>query len=378
LRAFRFAFGTAQGRRSTVWKLLTHKDEVYVVSRMMGASTKVSVHASGAVHWSLNSPWYAQHRPNQPNQARHLVRWEWQRPAGVVASHVFRICLPETELRTVAQPENLDNVHWITPPEVGQKGFVECYIAPVRAADVPHHHPGFLAALERTDASSLVALVSYFPLDPTDPGTLLQGKAVATRALARRVRPEYRGVALFDLPNDSEQEGRDRREVLCEVDKTVTAGLPTLASAWEFKMRFSSGMCSRAAWLVVGLGTLCCARGATQAGGYIVLGPGATQWGLRSGDTLTEVERKTLASGIKQSADSQARVFRFEPICTRFFRSDTLVVVLLVLHCGHGVVVDDGQGMAVYGASGRLVGKPNSWLKDEYVALQPPRRDRGR
>jgi hypothetical protein len=46
-REVRLAVGTLTDRRSTVWKFWVHKSEIYILSRMFGSDTKVSLHSTG-------------------------------------------------------------------------------------------------------------------------------------------------------------------------------------------------------------------------------------------------------------------------------------------------------------------------------------------
>lgn len=54
---FWFAVGKPTERRSTVWKVISTKDDIYILSRMMGSVSRISLHQSGDCQWSLTSDW---------------------------------------------------------------------------------------------------------------------------------------------------------------------------------------------------------------------------------------------------------------------------------------------------------------------------------
>jgi hypothetical protein len=77
-REIRFAAGTENGLRSTVWKLYTGSDDsIYLQSRMMGSDTKVSFHKSGSCQFSFTNEWVKKNLGNgiHKNADRHLRRW---------------------------------------------------------------------------------------------------------------------------------------------------------------------------------------------------------------------------------------------------------------------------------------------------------------
>lgn len=162
MKKFRFAVGSADGLRSTVWQLWTSGLEFYLQSRMMGGSVKVSIHSGGVGQYSMQSDWYGKHRPNQPNQARHIDRWRWVEPTDQTASLVFRMFVPQTALRDVRETEDLSTVAWLDEPGAGRQLQIVCYVSPAPIDAAPVNEPRFLSALER-GAGSIV--VFAFPVD---------------------------------------------------------------------------------------------------------------------------------------------------------------------------------------------------------------------
>lgn len=109
----------------------------------------------------------------------------------------------------------------------------------------------------------------------------------------------------------------------------------------------------------------------------MVLGPSVqAEFGLAPGDTVAELERRSVPAPVVDAARLQAAAYRFEPRCSRYFAGRTAYLVLLVAACRPGEITEDGRGMAVYDASGRQMGRPTPWLTDHYVALSPRTRDR--
>jgi len=93
---FRFAVGSKDKIRSTVWKLWTRNGQFYVLSRMMGSITKVSFHSNGKAQFSFTAEWFVKKEPNKPNKSRHIDVWEWKAPATIEDiddSHIFQISI---------------------------------------------------------------------------------------------------------------------------------------------------------------------------------------------------------------------------------------------------------------------------------------------
>lgn len=203
---FWFCFGKDDDRRSSVWKLWTHKSEFYLASRMMGSSTKVSIHSpcqghsTGQGQWSMSSEWYGQYHPGQPNSGRHIVRWVWDVPADTTASHVFRLDIPGSELRVIRTTENLRKVRWLEPPAIGQVGRIEIYVSPAPLDQALLARRDVLCALGLDGEKSVVAFVSYADVCDADWAQLKNVRAeAAAKAAAVGVpaNPNFRAAALF-------------------------------------------------------------------------------------------------------------------------------------------------------------------------------------
>lgn len=60
-KEFRFCVGEVTGERSTVWKIWVNKNDIYILSRMMGSDAKISLHASGCCQFSRTLKWWVNH-----------------------------------------------------------------------------------------------------------------------------------------------------------------------------------------------------------------------------------------------------------------------------------------------------------------------------
>lgn len=114
----RFAVGTRTGPRSTIWKAWVHNEEAYLASRMFGCDLKVSLHSSGACHWSATDHW-VRSQPAVRNADRHIVRWQVTHPHGPESLLLLRVAIPVSEVRVLPPPTDRKKVFWVdgAPPE---------------------------------------------------------------------------------------------------------------------------------------------------------------------------------------------------------------------------------------------------------------------
>lgn len=128
------AVGSPESERSSVWKFWVQNNEIYILSRMFGRDSKVSLHKSGTCQWSLTDHW-VQAEHDRKNADRHMARWHIERPTGTEAQHIFRVHIPVSELRPVQVEEKLAKVRFIPVPEGGASVTLECYITPASDSD---------------------------------------------------------------------------------------------------------------------------------------------------------------------------------------------------------------------------------------------------
>lgn len=145
----RFAVGDPAGRRSGIWKFAINGSDIYISSQVIGSEAKISLHASGQCRFARTSAWVTQ-LPQRKNADRLIENWLSPRPNGTAAQNVFRIHIPESELRAIVDPDLNANVEWITSPPTGHITSLECYISPVSQSD-----PALNAALPHPCLCSL-------------------------------------------------------------------------------------------------------------------------------------------------------------------------------------------------------------------------------
>jgi hypothetical protein len=202
LREVRLAVGTLTDRRSSVWKFWVQKSEIYILSRMFGADTKVSLHSTGDCQWSATGAWVKK-VPGRRNADRHFVKWVMPRPNGAAALHVFQVRIPETELRVIDLAEDLSAVQWLPAPPKGHTVSLECYITPISQSDpaltanLPHPH---LFSLPLADGCWFVVLNHVPRLDGKDLEPLRKQMNAQARAAGIEPKPEHRGSA-FTVSN---------------------------------------------------------------------------------------------------------------------------------------------------------------------------------
>ena len=197
-----FAVGTNEGLRSTVWKAWTHKNDVYLLSRMFGSDTKVSLHASGQCSFSNTSSWIKKEEGRR-NRDRHLSKWERNSPVGRRAEHVFRIIVPRDELRRISVQEDLADVMWLSIPPPGYAKLVECYLTPERSSPpekggMPGNH---IASLKLADGKWFVMIERDEPIDYRTLSTAHEELAVLAALNQIEFKPEYRSTAFTIKPD---------------------------------------------------------------------------------------------------------------------------------------------------------------------------------
>ncbi|NOU00373.1 MAG: hypothetical protein HOO95_02195 [Gallionella sp.] len=202
LQEVRIAVGSSIGRRSTVWKFSVQNNEIYIFSRMFGSDAKVSLHSTGDCQWSGTSNWVKK-VSSRKNTDRHFIKWVMPRPNGSVASLVFQIRIPETELRASNLTENLSKIKWLPIPPKGHTLSLECYITPQSQSDpalssnlpIPH-----LLSLPLTDGRWFTVLSHVPPLDGDNLEPLRNQMNEEARAAGIEPKPEHRGCA-FTVSN---------------------------------------------------------------------------------------------------------------------------------------------------------------------------------
>jgi len=157
-----------------VWKIWSRDGDIYISNR---SGSEFILQHSGECKWSTS-----QNKPRVDGGYDELA-WRRPNPTGTSASHVFRIIIPESELRADNTSENIESVQWITAPDQGHATYIECYLTPpsetLQGASFPYEA---LNSFQLPDSSWFVALVHQEPMTPQNHNALNEnrGKIVGT------------------------------------------------------------------------------------------------------------------------------------------------------------------------------------------------------
>jgi len=203
MKELRLCVGSPDRPRSSVWKLWTRKGDAYIQSRMMGHDTKISLHESGLCQWSNTPEWVK--KTGAKHLERHIVRWKRDNASTGIMIHVFRIVIPESELRTVSVEQNLTAVIWIDPPMAGCAVIIECFISPPSDTPIVTSDSGekvFSLALK--DSCWFVMFIRYQQIDGKNAETLRNGRHDLVRRATKdgiSLKAEYRAVLFIESSN---------------------------------------------------------------------------------------------------------------------------------------------------------------------------------
>jgi hypothetical protein len=123
IQVLRFAVGSAIGPRSRSWRLWVpkRKSDVYISSRRLGNSVKVSLHEPGPSRYALTTEWIRQSGFQGPAGSHWRLASECERPRPRLPRQIarpFSIIVPCDEVLDRGMPETGDVV-WIPPPPEG-------------------------------------------------------------------------------------------------------------------------------------------------------------------------------------------------------------------------------------------------------------------
>lgn len=100
----RFAVGSADGPRSSVWVIWRHtnktKADVFLATRALAGTLKISFHESGETRDAFTSE-YAARTPALQSEASGRIRQQWRREqlGATGISRLYQVCFPHSELR---------------------------------------------------------------------------------------------------------------------------------------------------------------------------------------------------------------------------------------------------------------------------------------
>lgn len=167
------AVGTPDGVRSTVWKVFSTGTELYVTSRMMARSCKVSLHSSGYSQWATTN-----NRDSPTKLAAFSTSWRTARSLDSEALHVFRIIVPHSELHTIDEREDVRNVLFLPAPDDGSALYFEVYLsAPMLGEEVAMQPPhDMVGAFKLTDHRCAIVLWRHETIGEIDRNQLIRLK----------------------------------------------------------------------------------------------------------------------------------------------------------------------------------------------------------
>lgn len=122
-QVIRFAVGSVDGPRSSVWRAWVpkNKSDLYVSTRQLGSAIKVSLHEPGPARIALTTEWIRRSGFSPPAGQDKRLAVEWQRPRSRAPDKVARpltIIVPWDEVRERQQRASND-ICWVDPPVEG-------------------------------------------------------------------------------------------------------------------------------------------------------------------------------------------------------------------------------------------------------------------
>ena len=123
---FAFAVGSPERVQSSIWKLKCHRSDVYLMTRMLGRWTKVSLHSGSGHAWRIAHTTES----NVRNASRDRVIYKWQ-PADDVYpgwKESIEILVPPLDpIDPIVMTEHQRVIRWAEPPTHGQKVLFKVY-----------------------------------------------------------------------------------------------------------------------------------------------------------------------------------------------------------------------------------------------------------
>jgi hypothetical protein len=201
LREFRFAVGSKDGPRSTVWKCWVQGDETYITGQLFGTEAKISLHSSGECQWSCTDLW-VQRDPTRRNADRHIAKWSIVFPNDDNAILAFRLAIPTSELRSYPRASGSKKAFWIGGAPTGSTvEFCFYFTRQIGVAPATNSNPALrhLASVQLRNRRWLVAFVLLRSLSAADTAAARDAAVAQVREAGIKVLPEHR-LALFASP----------------------------------------------------------------------------------------------------------------------------------------------------------------------------------
>jgi hypothetical protein len=165
---FQFCVGDSNARRSMIWKIWSRSGDVYISNR---SGSEFILQQSGICKWSMS------HGQPTEDEEKHDVVWQRPSPTDTTAALVFRIIIPESELRGPEVLEDIERVQWIGAPSQGNALHIECYLTPpseaLNGASFPYE---VLNSFQLLDSSWFVVLLHEEPMTPQNHDVLSKNR----------------------------------------------------------------------------------------------------------------------------------------------------------------------------------------------------------
>lgn len=184
-QVLRFAVGSAAGPRSRTWRLWVPKgkSDVYVSSRRLGNSVKVSLHEPGPSRFALTREFIraGTYQATEGRDPRLAIEWERPRPKPPrQVARPFAIIVPWDEVLE-REVEETGDVVWTPPPPVGRCVHFDLVYTP--AGVTVTGHPG-----ARSMGTELVGKVELENGEQVFVTSLVREMGAALRANVHRLR----------------------------------------------------------------------------------------------------------------------------------------------------------------------------------------------
>jgi hypothetical protein len=130
-RGVRWSVGTADGPRSTIWRVWVSGSDAYIAARPTAGSIKVSLHASGVWRYAFTEEHMTGPRPLVPAD-RDRVLDRWPRPPEFAPGWTrgFSILVPASEVQpSPAAIQKPSEIVWFDLPSAGHMTVFDVLIA---------------------------------------------------------------------------------------------------------------------------------------------------------------------------------------------------------------------------------------------------------
>lgn len=114
----RFAFVKSDGSYSSIWRIWSNKNDIYVAARSIAGDIKISLHESGECHTAFTTQFMKLKESDHPVRAqirgsRRKIRKWIRQPIQTGLFRLFEIIIPHERMKYVARPlERRNEIDW--------------------------------------------------------------------------------------------------------------------------------------------------------------------------------------------------------------------------------------------------------------------------